>query len=237
MADKPKQDAVKQETAKAREARLIETYDIRSVGHGKWVLGEDPFTYPNKTEVLKAAAAREVEDTIDDDLKDVVPKGYEPEMFSMRDRSVVRNSVMELPMNEMYDPDGAKNPHYDREFVWSWGYLERQAIAMARAKGYEEVTPKEFKDSVKHGRIPAALESLVYDDGNRMVHGDSVLLRAPRYLWRQRRAEKWRESEKVLGDMHLQEMGSMPRDIRGTQLTQNVIKEYGLGSEVALLEA
>lgn len=233
MADTQKSN---KETAKAREQRLIETYNVRTLGHGKWVLGDEAFVYPNKTEVLKAAAARDVEDTIDDDLKDIIPKGYEPEKFTMRDRSIIRGSVMELPMNEPYTPDGDKNPHYDREFVYAWGYLERQALATSRSKGYEPVTPKDFKKAVDEGRVPAALESLVYDEGNRMVHGDSVLLRCPRYLWRQRRMEDWKQSAKVLGDRHMQEVVSMPRDIAGTALTPEMIEEFNLGNETEVLE-
>lgn len=236
MADEKNTKVEVKETAKAREQRLIETYNIRSLGRGKWTLGDTGLVYPNKTEVLKAAAALEVEDTIDDDLKDVIPKGYEPERFRMRDRSVIRGSVMELPMNEQYTPDGEKNPHYDREFVWAWGYLERQALATSRSRGYEPVTVKEFKESVKQGRIPAALESLVYDEGDRMVHGDSVLLRCPRYIWRQQRMDKWKESAKVLGDRHLQEVGSMPRDVPGTRLTPEMIERFNLGNETEIVE-
>lgn len=224
------------ETKKDREQRLVEDYDIKTLGHGRWVMGSDPFVYPNKTEVLKAAAAREVEDTIDDDLKDKIPKGYEPETFVMRDRSIVRNSVMELPMNERYLPDGSKNPHYDREWVYVWGYLERQALATSRSKGYEPVTAKEFKEAVKIGRIPAALESLVYEEGSFMIHGDSVLLRCPRYLWRQRREESWNASRKVLGERHLQEMASMPRSGAGAALTPELMERFGLGTETQVLE-
>lgn len=200
MADVEKSVTGTKSPATKREDELKAKYNVRHLGHGKWVMDGDATVYPNKGEVFKAAAVREANEAIEDELGDIRPKGYEH--YSVTETRLVRNSALELPMNERYDLGGNINPYYDREWVYAWAYKDRAELARQRANGYIPVDPKDFRRDVKDGKIPDFVGDLVYEEGSFMAYGDVVLVRMPRFLRRQRIAEAEARAKRLMSDQH-----------------------------------
>lgn len=118
---------------------------------------------------------------------DVVPEGIE-----VRHRTLVyQDTLLELPMNMNYLPDGAHSPYYDRAYFWGWGGVSGSDIADKQARGYRVVTREELEAAVDIGTVPEHYLSFLLstDHGNRLQYGDLVLMRQPRVLWRQQRAQ------------------------------------------------
>lgn len=217
---------------KDRQAELREKYNVRHHHKGKWKMDGDETLYANKDEAFKAAAAREVSEQIEAESGDVIPEGYEN--FRLRTNHLVRGSVMELPMNERYDASGGLNPLYDREFVWAWAYQDRQDIALHRAKGYRPVEPKEFKQAVKDGVVPEFISDLVYEEGSFVVYGDVVLMRCPRFIWRQRQKESLEENQKRMGAQQAEDSAFFRRE--NVNIPDEYIDRLGLENSISFEE-
>lgn len=122
------------------------------------------------------------------DLSDLDPEGVD---FRINDRIVkFRDSLLELPMNETHLPDGSLNPYYDRAWYWHWAALVSTDIADKQATGYKLVSFDELTEGVKNERVPEHYLNFVREEGSYLVFGDCVLMRKPRKLWRQQRAER-----------------------------------------------
>lgn len=220
----------------AREAELKGKYNVRHKSHGKWIMDGDETLYANKVEAFRAAAMREAEENLEDELGDVRPAGYEH--YSITTTRLVRNSAMELPMNEKYTADGQINPHYDRQWIYAWAYKDRADLARQRASGYIPVDPKEFRKDVKDGTIPDFVGDLVYEEGSFMAYGDTVLVRKPRFLWRQQRDEIERRARRHMTDQHSGDVNAGHRmDSRAASVLSGADADrLGLVNSLELLE-
>lgn len=167
-------------------AESIAAPKLTHKGHGKYVVEGSEELFNSKAEAEAFAARVVSEAEFANEHGDVVPEGVE-----IHDRTLIFNgSILEVPMNMMYLPDGDFNPMYDRAWFYGWGTTLGTDVADKRAKGYKPVTPEELQAAVDAGKAPEHYLSLLHQDGNMLVYGDAVLMRMPRVLWRQRLAEK-----------------------------------------------
>lgn len=219
-----------------REAELRGKYNVRHKSHGRWIMDGDETLYANKVEAYKAAAMRQAEEEMEDELGDVRPKGYEN--YTSTSTRLVRGSAMELPMNEKFTADGQINPFYDREWLYAWAYKDRADLARQRASGYIPLDPKEFKKDVKDGVIPDFVGDLVYEEGSFMAYGDTVLVRKPRFLWRQQREEAERNSRRHMSDQHAGDVNAGHRmDSRAASVLSGAdVDRLGLVNSLDILE-
>jgi len=163
-------------------------YKLTHKGFGKYLVGGTGKVFEGKAaaeeyvkELEKAAAYAE-------QFGDVLPEGFEVRARTLE----IRGSLTELPMNEVYLPDGDINPYYDRAWAWGWGRATGNDIASKQARGYRVVTREEVEEEVKTGKVPEHYLNLLMPTelGSRMQYGDLVLMRVPRVIWRQHRAEQ-----------------------------------------------
>jgi hypothetical protein len=163
-----------------------EKYALKHKGFGKYeIVGTDIVC-----ESREQAEAKRQEllaaDQLNQEIGDVVPEG-----FKVHDRVLIyRNSIMELPMNEPYLPDGSFSPYYDRQYVWGWARKDALDISTKQAKGYRLVSKEELDEAIEAGKVPEHYRTFLHPDGTYLLYGDAVLMRMPRVLWRQRQAEK-----------------------------------------------
>lgn len=132
--------------------------------------------------------------------KQVAMDVHEPEL-------VWRYSLLELPMNEPYMPDGkTKNPSYDPDYCYGWGaYNDPNDVATKRASGYTFVTFEELGD-----RLPPHYQSALREEGQVLVFGDLVMMKISRARRRQMKEAQEAFSKQVLktaGRSHLNELG------------------------------
>ena len=161
-----------------------EKYPITPVGHGKHDM--NGVTFKTKKAAVAAREALLQAEADEDALGDIAPAG-----IVIRDRTLeFRGSVMEVPMNEMYLPDGSINPYYDRAWVYAWAGYNGTDISDRQARGYHIFEQRDLDEMVAEGKAPEHYLSLLRKDGRYMVYGDLILMRIPRILWRQRQAEK-----------------------------------------------
>lgn len=139
-----------------------------------------------KLEELRAAAEHA------DEVSDLVPEGITINEHNL----IYRNSLMEVPMNEPYLPDGTLSPYYDREWYWSWAADRQVSLGRARANRNELVTFKQIEKMVNDGKMPAHYLSVLFDHGTYVTYGDSVLVRKPRVIWRQQQREQFEYNRK-----------------------------------------
>lgn len=181
----------KNKTTETPEQETLEP--VTHIGFGKYqIVGTDIVVEGKKNalarlEELKAAAAAA------DEISDLIPEGVKIHEHNL----IYRNSLMEVPMNEPYLPDGSISPYYDREWYWSWAADRQVSLGRARANRNELVTYKQIEEMVEAGKIPAHYLSVLYDHGTYVTYGDSVLVRKPRVLWRQQQREQWEYNRKA----------------------------------------
>lgn len=166
-----------------------EGFTIRHKGHGKYGIDEHPQKeFPS----LEAAQAYAVElkrsAEFANDYGDIIPEGIDVNFQGV----MYRGTLIELPMNEMYLPDGSFNPHYDRAWVWGWGRVTGTDIPTKQAKGYRTVSEDELLEAVDEGTVPPHYRALltVTDHGQHLQYADLRLMRIPRVRWRQLQAAK-----------------------------------------------
>lgn len=171
------------DTAPEQEA---ETPQPHHVGNGRYAIPGVENVFPSLAAAHAYLAVQEARREEDEEFGARLPKD-----FKVTDRTLLyRGSVMELPMNERYLPEGDRSPYYDREYIWAWGRLDGVDIATKRARGYRPVTLKDLQAAIKAGKVPEHYESLLHFDGNYLLYGDAVLLRMPRVLWNERLVER-----------------------------------------------
>lgn len=176
MSDTPRDT---KDTAPERDPRAVHK------GFGKYEF--EGVRYDSYDEAAAAIAAHDAAMALEAVIGDLEPD----EDIKVTDRTLVyRNSIMELPMNEPYLPDGSYSPHYDRTYLWAWSRLDGVSITAKRAQGYRLVSEEELKASIEAGITPEHYASLFHADGSMLTYGDSVLMRIPRVKWRQLQAEK-----------------------------------------------
>ena len=105
---------------------------------------------------------------------------------------IFRDNLLELPMNEMYAPDGSYNPFFDKDWMWGWASLAKGGhdISLRRAEGWQLVSLEEFQNLAKAERIPTHYENFVREEGSYLVFGDLVLMRILRALHHQLRLQR-----------------------------------------------
>lgn len=173
---------------KKAETKQEDKYPVKSAGHGKYTV--DGVTYETKDQAFEAKRLLLERDALDAELGDIVPEG-----IKIHDRVLeFRGSVMEVPMNEPYLPDGTINPMYDRAWTYAWAGYNGTDIADRQARGYHIVQYDELKEMVDNGKAPVHYLSLLRRDGQYLVYGDLILMRIPRPLWRQRLREKYQRN-------------------------------------------
>lgn len=155
-------------------------------GFGKYEVNGQMFK--SKAEAERYVATQKAQAEVEKEVGDVLPEGFDIKVYDSNLQ--FRNSVMELPMNEVYAPNGEYNRFYDREWIWAWAAYNGTDISDKRAKGYQLVAIGDLEKGIKEDRIPEHVLSLVRAEGSYLVYGDSVLMRMPRALWRQRQKEK-----------------------------------------------
>lgn len=149
--------------------------------------------YASKDEALAAQAKLLAQETAADLYGDVLPEGVD---ITVTDRSLVfRGSILEVPMNEVFLPDGDYNPMYDRAWYYAWAARRARSISAYEALGYKKFTYQELEAMVEEGKAPAHYLSLLQRDGDYLVHGDLLLMRTPRVYWRQRKAAQQAATE------------------------------------------
>jgi len=190
-------ESTEQVTAKAAEAPAQapvttpdEKYPLKHKGFGRYEV--DGVTYESKEAALQARKLLLERDALEAEVGDVIPPGVK-----IHERVLeFRGSILEVPMNEVYLPDGSINPMYDRAWVYAWAAYNGTDIADKQAKGYEIVRYEELKEMVDNGKAPAHYLSLLRRDGDFLVYGDLILMRVPRVRWRQWQREKF---ERAMG--------------------------------------
>lgn len=176
------EDAVEQ----VEETAVVEKFPLIHKGFGRFEVGGT--VYPNKEDALKAQAQMIAQDEFENEYGDVMPEGVD---IKITDRSLVfRGSLLEVPMNEVYLPDGSYNPMYSREWYYAWAARSQRSISSYEARGYVRMTHKELESLVDSGKAPAHYLSLLQRDGENLVYGDLILMRTPRIYWRQRKAQE-----------------------------------------------
>lgn len=161
-----------------------EKYPLTHKGHGKYEMNGE--LYPSKKAAMKAREALLAQEAHDDEFGAILPEG-----IKIADRTLeFRGSIMEVPMNEMYLPDGDINPFYDRAWVYVWAGYNSTDIADRMARGYRIFSYEDMEEMHKDGKMPEHYLSLLRRDGNYLVYGDLILMRIPRVLWEQRQREK-----------------------------------------------
>lgn len=182
-------------------------------GFGKYEVGGT--LYPNREQALQARAKLIADEEFTNEFGDVLPEGV---TIRVTDRSLVfRGSLLEVPMNELYLPDGTYNPMYSREWYYAWAARTQRSISAYEALGYQRLTHKEFDEMVSEGKAPAHYLSLLQRDGENLVYEDLILMRTPRVQWRQRKAAEASRIEKevarrTLGNDHPSTFMGLPRE-------------------------
>lgn len=165
------------------DAVKSEKFPLKHVGFGRYEV--NGVKYESKAEAVKAREL--LLNPVEDDLSDIIPEG-----IKITDRTLeFRGSLLEVPMNEMYLPDGDVNPFYDRAWYYGWAAYNGVSIASFQQKGYHIVKYADLKELDKNNKVPEHYLSLLRRDGDYLVYGDLVLMRIPRVLWRQRQREKF----------------------------------------------
>jgi hypothetical protein len=173
----------------------------------RWVLTHKGFgryevdgqTFQNKADAERYVASAKAQEAINEEIGDVYPEGFDIRVYDTNRH--YRNSIMELPMNEVYTPEGEYNRFYDRAWVWGWAAYNGTDISDKRAKGYQLVDMDVLNKGIKEEIYPEYLLSLVRSEGSYLVYGDSVLVRMPRALWRQRQKEQSERTLRFFKDM------------------------------------
>lgn len=163
-----------------------ERFPLTHKGFGKFEV--NGVTHASK-EAAVAYRAKLLEQTKwEEDYGDIIPEGID---IRITDRSLVfRGSILEVPMNEVYLPTGDFNPTYDRAWYYAWAARRGSIISSYEALGYKRFLYTELEAMVKEGTAPAHYLSLLQRDGDSLVYDDLILMRTPRALWRQRKAEE-----------------------------------------------
>lgn len=155
-------------------------------GFGKYAVTGTDQIFPSKKAAERYIEEQEAAADFANEYGDIIPEGIE-----IHDRTLVYGgSLMRLPMNELYLPNGDHNPYYDRAWVWGWASDDGVDIAAKKAIGYRLVSEEDLKKDVADEKVPEHYLSLLRAEGTRLTYGDAVLMRMPRVMWRQRQAEK-----------------------------------------------
>lgn len=191
-----------------------ERFPLTHLGFGRWEVGG--VKHPNKEAALRAQASLKAKAEEEDSIYgDIMPEGVD---IKIVDRSLVfRGSVLEVPMNEVYLPDGDFNPMYDRAWYYAWAARRARSISSYEAVGYRKFTYKELEAMVEEGSAPAHYLSLLQREGDNLVYGDLLLMRTPRVLWRQRKAEEAKRAAALATS--------------GQQMSDQTTDRYGLPRE------
>jgi hypothetical protein len=182
MADEKGKDT----PVKAAEPVTEDRFKLTHKGFGKYEV--DGKQFANKSDAEQYVAASKAKQNLDAEIGDVIPEGVDMKIYEHVYQ--YRGSLMDLAMNEVYAPDGSFNPYYDRGWVWAWAAHNGTDISDKRAKGYQLVTLDQLNEGIDNGVYPQHLLSMVREEGSYLVYGDSVLMRMPRALWRQRKEEQ-----------------------------------------------
>jgi len=173
---------------KAQEGQ--ETLEPKHVGFGRYDV--DGQRFESKDAAYAYIEAKRAEQEDEEQFGPVLPEGYD---MTIVDRPYVyRGSLMELPMNERYAPDGSFNKYYDREWHWGWGAFVGTDISDKQAKGYRLVDLETVEKLVKEDKVPQHVLSMLRAEGSMLVYGDSVLMRMPRVIKRQREREQFEQN-------------------------------------------
>lgn len=175
------------ETAKKGTEKATDPMTPVHKGFGRYEV--DGQTFQNKAEAERYVAAQKAQAELEQEVGDLIPEGFDMKIHE--NTMVYRGSLMELPMNEVYAPNGDYNRFYDREWYWAWAAHNGTDISDKRAKGYQLVSLTDIEKGVKDGRYPEHVLSMVREEGSYLVYGDSVLMRMPRALRR-----RWLEQKK-----------------------------------------
>lgn len=170
------------------ETLTVANYKLTHKGFGKYAVEGTGKVFSTLSEAKDYVADLLKASSFEDRFGDIVPEGIE-----IRERTLeIRGSLTELPMNEVYLPDGTVNPYYDRAWVWGWGRATGNDIASKQARGYRLVRREELEEAVNEGKVPDHYLSLLMsvDNGARLLYGDLALMRQPRILWRQQVAAR-----------------------------------------------
>ena len=169
------------DTTDTKKDEVVEQYPLEHKGFGKYEVGGTGKTFPSKAEAEAYRQQLLEQATFEGDYGDIVPDG-----ITIHDNSLVfRGSVLEVPMNELFLPDGSYNPMYDRAWYYGWGADTGTDISDKQAKGYHLFLWEELDQMVEQGTAPAHYRSLLQRKGDRLLYGDAVLMRIPRIRWRQ----------------------------------------------------
>jgi len=174
----------------APETEVVNGFTLIHKGHGRYGIEGHQKEFSDRKTALGYISDLEAVKGFEEKFGDVVPLGVE-----INTRTVeYRGTLLELPMNEQYLPDGAHSPYYDRAWFWGWGRADSSDVAQKQAKGYRIVTRDELEAEVEEGKVPDHYRSLLMsvEHGSRLQFGDLVLMRIPRVLWRQHHAAEER---------------------------------------------
>ena len=170
--------------AELPDTEVVDGFTLIHKGHGRYgIEGHANKEFPDRKAALGYISDLAAVAQVEEQFGDTLPAGIE-----INPRTVVyRGTLIELPMNEQYLPDGAHSPYYDRAWFWGWGRADSSDVAQKQALGYRIVTRDDLEAEVEEGRVPDHYRTLLLavEHGTRMQYGDLVLMRIPRVLWRQ----------------------------------------------------
>jgi hypothetical protein len=170
------------------ESEQVDGFNLVHKGHGKYSVEGHSKEFSSREDALSYIRDLKSTEAFQNRYGDIVPDGVDIHAHNLE----YRGTLIELPMNEMFLPDGTHSPYYDRAWVWGWARAAGHDVSMRQARGWRLVPRDELEAGVEAGTIPDHYRALLMsvDHGNRMQYGDLILMRVPRVLWRQQQAEK-----------------------------------------------
>jgi hypothetical protein len=210
----------KNKVVPAPDTEVVDGYTLNHKGHGKYTIEGQKKEFLSRQDAVNFIGDLVENRRYEEQFGDVLPEGFE-----MRHRTLMYGgTLLELPMNFHYLPDGAHSPYYDRAYVWGWGRVTGSDIADKQARGFRLVTREDLEAAVEDGSVPDHYLSFLMsvDHGARMVYSDLALMRQPRVLWRQQHAK---EDEQVFRRLKMQdEANHEVFDRAGVSTASNPVK-------------
>jgi len=173
--------------APAPETEKVGEFTLVHKGHGKYAIEGQGKEFRSREDALSYLTDLEASAKYENEFGDIIPEGIE-----IRPRRLeYGGTLLDLPMNHHYLPEGGHSPYYDRAWNWGWARATGPDVSSRQAMGYRLVSRDELEALTAEGQVPEHYLSLLMsvELGSRMQYGDLVLMRCPRVLWRQYHAE------------------------------------------------
>lgn len=115
-------------------------------------------------------------------LRDVLPEGWDSFKIKHDHNLKFRNSLYELPMNETHYPDGTINSMYDNRWYYCWAADTPNSVGTLKAVGYTLVLDSDMEALIEEGKMPEMYRSLLEKHEGALRFGTEILMRIPRLV-------------------------------------------------------